>query len=236
MAGNYKGKNKYVRKYRKNSKKASNMTTKQLASMMKKVALKTSETKFQNISLPKWELYHNTNQSSTVNISTNLMTQGDDDDRRIGNEIYLTGIKFRLLLGQKADRPNVTFKIYVVEWDTNQGGTETNEDHFYHRVTQNVMLDAIQSHRFKILKAITYKGRLGSLEVGETSKEKTYPLSFWVPMRRKISFASDSGKYSSMGMKENLKVVVACYDAYGTLTSDNIGYVQGCASVYYKDP
>lgn len=224
------------RKNTKKNTKASNLTTNQLASMMKKVALKTSETKFKNISLPKWELYHNTNQSSSVNLSTSLIAQGDDDNARIGNEIYLTGIKFRLLLGQKADRPNVTFKIYIVEWDTNQGGTETNEDHFYHRVTQNVMLDAIQSHRFKILKAITFKGKLGDMEVGETAKEKTYPLSFWLPMKRKISFAADSGTYTSMGMKENLKVVVACYDAYGTLTTDNIGYIQGCASVYYKDP
>lgn len=221
---------------KKNNKKASNMTTQQLSKMMKKVALKTTETKFKNISLPKWELYHNTNQSSSVNISTSLCAQNDTDEGRTGNEIYLTGIKFRFILGQKADRPNVTFKIYIVEWDTNQGGTETNEDHFYHRVTQNVMLDAVQTHRFRILKKITYKGNLGSLEVGETAKEKTYPLSFWLPMNRKISFAADSGIYTSMGMKENLKVVVACYDAYGTLTTDNIGYVQGCATVYYKDP
>lgn len=55
-------------------------------------------------------------------------------------------------------------------------------------------------------------------------------------MNRKISFQGDSGIVASMGMKENLKVVVACYDAFGTLTTDNIGYVQGCATCYYKDP
>lgn len=137
MAGKNKNKNKGK------SKKAAQMTVQDLSKMMKKVALKTSETKFKNLSLPKWELYHNTIQESTVNISSSLCAQSDDDDGRIGNEIYLTGIKFRLLLGQKADRPNVTFKIFIVEWDTNQGGTVTNESHFYHWVSQNVLLDAI---------------------------------------------------------------------------------------------
>lgn len=218
------------------SKKASTMTTKQLSTMMKKVALDTTETKFKNISIPKWELYHNINKQGSVNISSALIAQSDNDDGRIGTEIYLTGIKFRMLLGQKADRPNVTFKIYIVEYDSTQAGTLENEDHFYHRVTQNVLLDAVQSHRFKILKAITYKGNLGSMEVGESSKEKTYPLSFWVPMRRKLSFQADSGTMVSMGMKDNLRVMIAAYDAYGTLTSDNIGYAQCCATCYYKDP
>ena len=221
---------------RRYKKKPSNMTTGQLATMMKKVALKTTETKFKNISLQKWELFHNLNKSSAVNISSSLCTQSDDDDGRIGNEIYLTGIKFRLLLGQKADRPNVTFKIYIVEWDTNQAGTETNSSHFYHNVTNNVLLDAIQTHRFRILKAITYKGNIGSMEVGEVGKEKTYPLSLWLPMKRKISFQTDTGTMASMGMKENLKVVVAAYDAYGTVNTDNIAYIQGCATCYYKDP
>lgn len=218
-------------------KKASNMTTEQLGKMMKKVALKTTETKFKNLSLPKWELYHNVLKQSSVNISTSLCAQNDTDEGRTGNEIYLTGIKFRFLLGQKADRPNVTFKIYIVEWDTNQGGTVENEDHFYHRVTQNVLLDAVQTHRFRVLKQITFKGVQGSMNAGDTAKEKTYPLSCWLPMNRKISFAADSGIYTSMGMKENLRVVVAAYDAYGTITNqDNIAYIQGCATVYYKDP
>lgn len=224
------------RTYKKKTNKPSTMTTNQLATMMKKVALKTTETKFKNISLQKWELYHNKNKSSAVNISSSLCTQSDDDDGRIGNEIYLTGIKFRLLLGQKSDRPNVTFKIYVVEWDTNQAGTETNHSHFYHNVTGNVLLDAIQSHRFKILKKIVYKSNIGSMEVGEVAKEKTFPLSFWLPMNRKINFQTDTGTMASMGMKENLKVVVAAYDAYGTVDTDNIAYIQGCASCYYKDP
>jgi len=230
-------KRQYKRKTnRRGNKKVSSMTPDQLATMMKKVALKTSETKFKNISLPKWELYHNINKQSSVNISSSLITQSDNDDGRIGKEIYLTGIKFRFLLGQKADRPNVTYKIYVVEYDSTQAGTLENEDHFYHRVTQNVLLDAIQTHRFRILKAITYKGKLGSMEVGESSKEKTYPLSFWLPLRRKISFQGDTGTMVSMGMKDNLRVMIATYDAYGTLTSDNIAYAQGCATCYYKDP
>ena len=221
---------------KKRTKKANNMTTDQLATMMKKVALKTTETKFKNISMPKWELYHNTLQVSGTNIANSLVVQSDDDDGRIGNEIYLTGIKFRLLLGQKADRPNVTFKIFVVEYDAGQAGTITNEAHFYHWVSQNVLLDPVQTNRWRILKKIVYKGNLGSLEVGETAKEKTYPLSFWIPMNRKISFQQDSSSMVSMGMKDNLRVVIASYDAYGTLTSDNIGYAQCCATCYYKDP
>lgn len=229
-------KNKYNRKYNKKSNKPSTLTTNQLATMMKKVQLKTTETKFSNLPIAKWELYHNTLQAANINIATSFAVQGDDDDKRIGNEIYLTGIKFRLMLGQKADRPNVTYKIFVVEYNTSQAGTVENEAHFYHWTSQNVLLDAVQSHRFKVHKAITYKGKIGSLEVGEAAKEKTYPLQFWLPLKRKISFQQDSGTTPSAGMKDSFKVVIAAYDAYGTLTSDNIGYAQGCATVYFKDP
>lgn len=209
---------------------------KQLSTMMKKVALKTTETKFSNLSIAKWELYHNSLKQASINIATSFAVQGDDDDKRIGNEIYLTGIKFRLMLGQKSDRPNVTFKIFVVEFNSSQAGTIENEAHFYHWASQNVLLDAVQSHRFKVHKAITYKGKLSSLEVGETSREVTYPLQFWIPLKRKISFQQDSGTTPSSGMKDNFRIVIAAYDAYGTLSSDNIGYAQGCATVYFKDP
>lgn len=201
--------------------------------------LRYTETKYQNLNFGKTDCKHNKlTLLGTTNdniVSGNGIVQGLKPDQRVGNEIYLTGIKYNLLLGQFSDRPNVTFKLFVVEWN-DTAGTITNQTQFMYSNTGNIMLDPIQSHRFKVHKVYTYKSRIGMMEVGETPKEKTIPISFWVPLRRKIRFLDDNSNEMIGGMRQNFQVVIAVYDAYGTLTTDNIAYVQGGATIYYKDP
>jgi len=80
--------------------------------------------------------------------STNLITQGLTDDSRIGNQTYSSGIKFRILLGQPCDRPNVTSKSFIVEYK-DQAGTVTHPAHVQHNTSGNVMLDPAQNHDLK---------------------------------------------------------------------------------------
>lgn len=206
------------------------------AKTVRSILFKTLETKYKSINFAKTELNHNTlAYLANSNIASQLPIQGDGDDQRIGDQMYLTGIKFRMMLGQKADRPNVTFKIWVVEFNSNAGNAN-DKNLFFHNISDNVLLDSRQTNRFKVLKSMTIRSKGTSLEVGETAKEQTRPLSFWLPMKRKITYLGDASQVITTGMKENIFVLMAAYDAYGTLASDNIAYAVGNATYYYKDP
>lgn len=201
--------------------------------LIKSIVLKTTETKYKNLALDKQELYHN-NIYALTDLMGVMPSQGDSDGERVGDSIYSTGIKVRMMLGQKSDRPNVTFKIFVVKFDEDVSGSLTFSN-FYHVTSGNGLLDAIQTKRFKVIKSLTLKSKGTSLEVGETAKEFVRPLSFWIPLKKKLKFIADASTKVS-NYPENLKIVVLAYDAYGTLSSDNIAYAQGCATLYFKDP
>lgn len=217
-------------------RKMTKKISKPSAKMVRSVLFRTLETKYKSIDFDKTELYHNSiTYLANKNLATNLPGQGDADAERVGDEIYLTGIKLRLLLGQKYDRPNCTFKIWIVEANS-VSGNANDKNVFFHNTTGNILLDPIQSKRFSILKAITVKPKGTAMEVGEAGKEFVRPLSLWLPMRRKIHFVADASTSVSKGMKEHLYILLGVYDAYGTLTTDNIAYCQGSATYYYKDP
>ena len=75
------------------------------------------ETKFSNMDLNKTDLKHNnlTHINNVNFVSNNLIAQGLTDNQRQGNEIYVSGVRLRLLLGQPSDRPNKTFQRFLVE-------------------------------------------------------------------------------------------------------------------------
>ena len=77
------------------------------------------ETKFSNMDLNKTDLKHNnlTHINNVNFVSNNLIPQGltDNQRQRQGNEMYVSGVRLRLLLGQPSDRPNITSKIFLVE-------------------------------------------------------------------------------------------------------------------------
>ena len=74
------------------------------------------------------------------------------------------------------------------------------------------------------------------MEFGETAKEKSNFINCWVPLKRKVKFLDDSSAEMIYGFRNNVAGVIAAYDAYGTLNTDMIGYCQGNATLYYKDP
>lgn len=201
--------------------------------LIKSIVLKTSETKYHTLELPKLELYHN-NIYAMTNLMDGMPPQGDTDAGREGDEIYSTGMKIRMILGQKADRPNVSFKIFVVKYNDAITGHPTYTN-FFHSTSGNAMLDSVQKKRFKVIKAFTIRSKGTSMEVGESAKEYVRPLSFWIPLKKKLKFIKDDSIAVS-NYDSHLRIIVAAYDAYGTLQTDNIAYVQGHSTLYYKDP
>lgn len=206
-----------------------------LASMVKNIVLNQSETKYSNKSLTYSELYHNTLNNFSTNLLAGLPNQGTGDGDRIGDSINMLGFKVRLMLGQKNDRPNVTFRVFVVSYEDSTSGSPVTYSDFFHNVTGNALLDPVQYKRFKILKQFTVKNTKGSVDRWDASKEYTRSVQFWVNYKKKVQFRSD-GSILPVNIPEHINVMVVPYDAQGTLATDNIAYATGAATIYYKDP
>jgi len=182
----------------------------------------------------KEELYHNVRKDFTaINTPFGMPTQGPADNQRNGDRIFVSGFKVRLLCGQKYDRPNVTWKCWVLRMG-NQVDTLAN---CWRTITGNVLLDPINTDQVTILKSYTWKPNRSSTLVAtagiENSHEFTFVKSFWVPYKKEYKFAVDNGN----GHNDNpIVLFIAPYDAFGTLITDNIAYCQAFSEVFYRDP
>lgn len=223
------------RRYTKKLVRAAPKTLANTKKLIKSVIFKTAETKYKTASIGKTELYHNSINNLGMSFSDTWPGQGDGDSNRTGDEIYMQGWKVRLMFGQKSDRPNVTFRCFIVKYQHQLTGDINTYSNFFHNVTGNGLLDPPQYKRYKILKTFKLRSKGTSMEVGEAAKEFTRTKEFFVPMRRKIKFVADAST-TAVNINADISLLVLAYDAYGTLITDNIGYVQGAATLYFKDP
>lgn len=226
---------KVSKRYTKKLTRAAPIALSDTKKLIKSVILKTAETKYKSLSIPKAELFHNVPNSLGTNIMSVMPSQNDTDGGRTGDEIYTQGFKFRLMFGSKHDRPNVTYRCFVVKYQNDLSGWANDYNKFFHNITGNSLLDPVQYKRFKVLKTFKLRSKGTSMEVGEAGKEFVRTKEFWVPLRKKLKFTADA-ENKIANMPEDVNIIVCAYDAYGTLITDNIAYCQGACTLYYKDP
>lgn len=202
-----------------------------IARIARSVVLRAAETKTKPHSWGKMELYHNSLSMVTeLNQLQGLPQQGNDDHSRNGDSILARGWKIRMLIGNKADRPNVTYRIVVVARTT---PSTPGYAHIFNNVSGNGLLDNVDKDTNTILYQKWYKPNRGFVDSSETgAREFTLPYKFWLGRRKTYKF--DSAGYLSNDSK--VWLCVLAYDAYGTLTTDNIAYVQLWTDFIYKDP
>lgn len=209
------------------------MSSKSVAKIAKRVIMSTAESKVFHKNAGKIELNHNNVASYNLVQASTLPSQGDGDMERIGDEINTTGFKIRLLIGQKNDRPNVNFKVWVVTAPKGVGYSYAN---FFRNVTGNVLLDSINTDYCTVLYSDTFKPYDGALTApGGVVREMTFTKQIWVPYKRVMKFGPADGATTMTNFPE-IYFLIAPYDAYGTLGSDNIAYYQAMFSLHYKDP
>lgn len=200
------------------------------ARAVKKVILRTAETKAKNTDYGKTELYHNVTQSSVLNIGAAWPVQGTADNQRLGDEINMTGIKLRFLFGQKGDRPNVNWRLVI-------GAVPQNYTYvygsFFKNVTGNSLLDEVNKDRVQVLHQKWFKP-MDIITYGQAGgDEYTFTRQVFISRKKLIKFGTDAGTDHN---DKTIMMVLVPYDAYGSLLSDNIAYVQTWQSLYYKDP
>jgi len=234
----------YSKKSKPYAKKGVPKKKSKLVALIKKTVLKTSESKNLPYDHGKIELYHNSGSPASgrilpasfeIDAPYVMPVQGLGDTNRIGDSIYVSGMKVRMLIGQKYDRPNVTFRIMCVKV-TNQDYPATVAQ-LFDNTTGNVLLDTVNNDRVKTVYHKTIKMQQSTLAPGiggtYTTKEYTFTHSFYISAKRKIDFTTNGG--TSFARSRHY-VFVFAYDAYGTLVTDNIAYVQGYSNLYFRDP
>jgi hypothetical protein len=228
----YAKKRPYTKKYSKTAP----TNRRKLVSLIKRTVLKKAESKEKTVAYDKKEVYHNSFHGGPAEGLVILMnsgsmpTQGVSDSQRVGDEIYSSGYKIKLLFGQKADRPNVTFRYLVV---TVPKGSTITYANWFKNITGNVLLDDPNRDFVKVHASGFWRPNEAGL-ANTGGDEYTFVKQMWVPYKKKVRFGPGDGVITHND--DDLYLVVMAYDAFGTLQADNIAYIQTALSYYYRDP
>lgn len=206
---------------RRNKPKAKGLTKtqqKSVAKIARDVAMKIPERKKFGFQSENVQLFHN----KALYLGSWLKCKqgvGDPDDIadqivRIGDELMLRNINIRFWLSNKLDRPNVMYKLYLFWYDSAQ----TLSDAYCYFTQTNKMLDRINDENISVIDQQTiFSGP--SYENGTEKHEHSYLATLKASWKgKKITY--DEGGF--VPKKRDLGVCVVCYDAYGTLQTDNI--------------
>lgn len=226
---------KYVAK--KTNKKTYN--GKSLIKLIKRVAIKTSETKFGSQQIENSQLYHNGGVAGTWMQLNNLLAsaQSANQQSRIGDKVFGKGLSIHLWLSNKLDRPNVMYRVilYTCPYDQYTSASPSN---FWQGLHANKMIDYVNTDKYKIIKSKLIKPLPGdfSLEASASNKEHSTELKWYIPLKNKpITYSADAGAVPN-NQNAIYNIGVIAYDAYGSLPTDNIASFSIVYKFYFKDP
>jgi hypothetical protein len=206
---------------RKPKRKLKTKTT--FAKRVKRVILKTCEPKRAPVAVTKIEVFHNLmlGQTYLLNQAGVMSTTGTiQQSSRIGDQIMTSGWKIRCLFGQKADRPNVSWRFMVFQ--VPKDGSTAYADVFK-SITGNVMLDEPNTDTTKVLFQRTFKPNDAGLQAAG-GREYTFIKKWFVPHKKTYKFGP--AESAQTHNQSDVYVLVLCYDAFGSVITDNIGYMQ----------
>lgn len=224
------------RAYSKKGKKAyrkQSMNKRQLTKFVKKITLKESEPKQKYTAIGKTNVLHNAfNYRVHLNQTANMPSQGVKDTERVGDQINMTGFKIKMLCGQQADRPNVNWLFYVLQVPKGDAAAYSYAS-WFENVTGNVMIDSPNRDRVKVLhRSVMHPNEAGLTATG--GKEYTFFKNIWIPHKKVVKFGPADAAVTHND--DDIVLLVASYDAYGTLPTDIVSYVEALVTVYYRDP
>lgn len=179
---------------------------------------------------------------SSDNSQPTSLGAGSGDNQRNGTEIYSLGFRVRGTFGLPFDRRNTTIKIWMVEYNSNQG-SPTDSTQWYRNVTGNNLLDPINTERFpgvKLLRTLRATARDLYVQRGElTDAGNIHSLHYdiWIPWKRHLRYAGTPNENPRSGCKETVALVMACYDTRSAAVTDNVILDHDqMVAFYYKDP
>lgn len=229
------------------------------ASRVKRVILKTAETKYITIGTENTQLYHDvgnfsgptTNQGATLFDPWSFVSRGDTYKTRLADQLIPRGISIKFWMANKLDRPNVIYRIMVVVLPRTIGTTVpayNNVDLFKptdvgtNNTTIIAEVDRDKVKKVLYDKLVRNEAGYSAASTGTESapganmkgKEKHCVKKLWIKgkQQRMIKYVNGTNVHQN----NYLSVYVIPYDSYGTLQTDNIASMSYFAKLYWKDP
>ena len=146
---------------------------------------------------------------------------------RIGDEIQLKNINIRFWLSNKADRPNVMYKGVLYWYPI---GIPPNNALIY-KTQSNKMLDRYDRDNIKVMDTFIVKST-NNYAVDANNHEHSYLATL------NKSYKNKQIKYDKNGLQPkgwDIGFGLVCYDAYGTLQTDNIASFAYQSVLTYQD-
>lgn len=208
----------------------------QVMSVMKSM----SESKFKAITLENFQLYHNAGGLSGPVVYGDLLRTdvGSTQNQRTGDSVFASYLKLRLWMSNKTDRPNVLYRVMVINAPPDQANVASPTPSIWKGINGNHIIDFINSDIYSTVYDKTLENHVGdmSLETASNQKECSITHEFTVSLNRKVSYQTDvSGTPIPKFQQDCLCLVVIPYDAYGTLITDNIASLAVSGIFVYKD-
>lgn len=182
------------------------------------------------------QLFHNLPQITSALLGTGI-NQGVKDGgqaqaptgTRIGDQISLKNVNIRFWLSNKLDRPNVMYKGVLFWYESSLTGSLTNA--LIYKSQTNKILDRYNDKQIKVVDTFLVKPQamfLNGTEKFEHSYLATLNKSY---KNKKIQFDNNGSKTKGW----DLAFALVCYDAYGTLQTDNIASFAYNLQMVYQD-
>jgi len=218
-------------------RKRSSNFRKSVAKIAKAVTLGVSETKHALVLRENTQLFHNVTSYHPALLSTQQGLRDDDTSFagsplvRVGDELILKSIRVRFWLSTKLDRPNVIFKGFLFWYNT---GLAINDLNMWYTNT-NKMLDLPNAEKISVIDSFIVRpgGNYSVNQGANIGKEHSYLAALG------SSWKGKKIQYAAAGIdpkKRNLGMMLVCYDAFGTLQTDNIASYAWSSKIAFKDP
>jgi len=163
---------------------------------------------------------------------------------RIGDMIRGKGASIKLWLSNKLDRPNVMYRVIVLQWY--HGFDPTTATNIWRaNASPNVMLASVDFDKFRVRydRSFPVGSGVSHSAVGTAlvpspnfvGKEHSRLVKFWIGTPGTIKYQTDNGQVPSVE-KYCLALYVLAYDAKGTLTTDQIASCAYKITYNFADP
>jgi len=173
-----------------------------------------------------FQLYHNI-PALYFNLPNMLsvIVNGNTNDTRVGNRIFVKELEMALVLNNKVDRPNVSYRVAVCA-----APATTSTDVATELFSAGGFTGLHIISNSELLSDTTFPQNQGSSMATTSNKERSFTYRVKIPINRHVVYNTD-GNCST-----RLIAFVTCYDAYATLPTDNIASIPNtCWRVVFTD-
>lgn len=244
----YKRKFSYRKRPYKRSRRASGKYSRKraFAARVKKVIMKTAETKYKMGSVENQSAYHDRGQVNAGLLSTNqgallfnpwsYIAKGDNVDQRDGDAIWARGMAVRMCYWCAADRQAQYVRIIVAVIPKVVSGTimdGSNFDLLDAGGSNDTVTGFIKKEGVKVLYDKVWTGTAkGKTEDVDELGDNRFYKQFYIKSKKgsKITWQQD-GTLSN----KPVGIWVIPYDDYNALRSDILGKVTYTYKLYFKD-